>query len=482
MIAYLFWDPAPWIVPYNVPLLGRPILWYGFFFALGAFLGYGILLRSLKRRIADRALVSLLAEKISLYVVCAAIVGARLGDVLFYQDWRTTLKQPLAVLRIWEGGLASHGGAAAILIALWILSKRYRVLSWHQLLDLVVVPSAVAGACIRIGNFFNQEILGVASTLPWAVLFGHPVDRSTPLPRHPVQLYEALFYVLVAGAFFKRVMRGRSVVGPFLLVTFSFRLCIECLKEEQSVWLSGAHVLTMGQYLSLPFIALGGLLTWDREHLFALHLATRWRSWREERGVKRTYYVDETLKRSDRALQRAYFWKNPYRICRTFLQEQGHTEVHQYGETPLHTLEKIGQRVHLSAQDYLIDLGCGRGRGVLFLSHRFGCHAKGVDWVPTFVETAQRIAAKHNCKRVSFVQASAHESDLLGASAIYLYGTCMEREEILTLCKRFAQLPRGVRLITVSFPLCDYDSAFQVVERFPAAFPWGDTTVYIQTT
>lgn len=261
MLSFLYWDPSPALFNYNLPLLGRPILWYGFLFALGFLLGYFVLLHLLKR--IPSLPVKPISDKIVFHMLVGAIAGARLGDVLFYQTWTGDFG---SIFRFWEGGLASHGGAIGILISLAILARRIKELSFLRLLDLVVIPTALAAGFIRIGNFFNQEILGTVSTLPWAVVFGHAADGSLPQPRHPVQLYEAFFYFSVFLFLFlrKRVTDAPGrIAGLFLMIIFAFRFLIEFIKEEQSAWVSSGHLLTMGQYLSLPLMALG-LLLWVR--------------------------------------------------------------------------------------------------------------------------------------------------------------------------------------------------------------------------
>jgi len=260
--AYFIWDPHPGMFDFQIPLLHRPILWYGFFFALGFLMGYRVLLQLLKRHFHRES--RQLAELLTFYVLVGAVVGARLGDVLFYQDWRQVVQHPLSIVAIWEGGLASHGGAVGILVALWLLSKK-RKLSFWTLLDFTVIPASLGAVCIRIGNFFNQEILGTPSDLPWAVLFLHPADGSALVPRHPVQLYESLGYLLAFGVLLlywrkhKGPLQGR-LSGLFLMLVFGLRFFLEWVKLEQSVYLSQGGWLTMGQWLSLPFFLLGAYL------------------------------------------------------------------------------------------------------------------------------------------------------------------------------------------------------------------------------
>src|SRR5579863_8224431 len=112
---FLFWDPSPEIFSFHIPFLDRPLLWYGFFFALGFFLVYWIFSFSLKKTLlnyqVDKREISWLTEKIGFYILIGAVIGARLGDLLFYQSWDYNMQHPLSMIKFWEGGLASHGGA-----------------------------------------------------------------------------------------------------------------------------------------------------------------------------------------------------------------------------------------------------------------------------------------------------------------------------------------------------------------------------------
>lgn len=272
MLSFFYWDPSPEMLPFDLPFLGRPLLWYGFLFALGFFLGYFVLVQLIKRVLKEKKLIHVkaqeIAEKITLYVALGALIGARLGDVLFYQDWHQIAMDPISIIEFWNGGLASHGGAVGILIALWFLqrnlNKKYSWLTWKVLFDLIVIPTALAASCIRIGNFINQEILGTPTAISWGVVFGHPADRSPSVPRHPVQLYEAVFYFIVF-VFLWRLWNTRKLwhfpgftAGLFLTSVFIFRFIIEFLKEEQSAWLPQiGSFLTMGQMLSVPLVVFG---------------------------------------------------------------------------------------------------------------------------------------------------------------------------------------------------------------------------------
>jgi len=268
-----YWDPKP--EAFTIPYLKWPVLWYGILFAFGFAVGFRIFLSLLVRYFRERTpkengihlrqKALALTDRLVLYMVVATLVGARLGHFLFYERPSLYLQHPLEIFQVWKGGLASHGAVLGILFALALF--RYKIhksapdLSWVRLLDFVAIPAAFIGVCIRLGNFINQEILGTPTSLPWGVVFGHPTDHSLSVPRHPVQLYEALFYLAVFLLLWRLSFRPRyllqqgKLIGLFLILVFGFRFCIEFLKLEQSHLLSTS--LTMGQILSLPVIFLG---------------------------------------------------------------------------------------------------------------------------------------------------------------------------------------------------------------------------------
>ncbi len=276
LFSYIVWNPNREMFPFNLPLLDRPILWYGFFFALGFFVGFLCLTYLLRRYFLflththkkDAGMTALkqkatkTAEEMTFYVIIGAIVGSRLGDVLFYQNWSEIARDPLSIIAVWQGGLASHGGAIGILIAIGIFAKKRKMAYWRAV-DFTVIPTAIAAVFIRIGNFFNQEILGIPTMLPWGILFLHPADGGPIVPRHPAQLYEAMAYLCIfvillfywhRGLPFKR---SGKLTGLFLVLVFSARFFIEWIKVEQSVHISKGSFLTMGQWLSIPFVLLG---------------------------------------------------------------------------------------------------------------------------------------------------------------------------------------------------------------------------------
>ena len=207
----------------------------------------------------------ILTDRLTWFVVLGTIIGARLGDVLFY-DWPRYKDNPIEIFMIWKGGLASHGGVIGVMLSVYLyyrtILKRFPEISFVGLLDLLAVPSGLVAFFIRIGNFFNQEILGPPTKMPWGIIFGDPIDYSPPIPRHPTQLYEAAFYLIVfIGLMYLwstryTKLRTGIISGLLFVAIFGFRFVIEFLKTPQSLIIDESF-LQMGQYLSVPFILLG---------------------------------------------------------------------------------------------------------------------------------------------------------------------------------------------------------------------------------
>ena len=240
----------PSVIPsWNMPR------WYGVMWALGFYLGYIVLNRIYK---AEKA-PAVWMDKTFLYILIAGILGARLGHCLFYQPDHY-LAHPLEILKIWEGGLASHGGAFGIIVAVYFLNKRVIHQSMLYVLDRLVVPTALAGCLIRLGNLFNHEIVGSPTDLPWGFWF--TLNDPVPVPRHPAQLYEAICYalifVLLMFLYWKTTasqLKG-FLLGVFFITCFGARFLIEFIKEDQVDFERGMF-LNMGQILSVPLILFG---------------------------------------------------------------------------------------------------------------------------------------------------------------------------------------------------------------------------------
>ncbi|MEJ5261596.1 MAG: prolipoprotein diacylglyceryl transferase [Ignavibacterium sp.] len=261
IISYIWWEVSPEIVKLG-PFSLR---WYGLLFALGFVLGYIILSKVYKKE--KKPLEDL--EKLSVYVILGTVIGARLGHCLFY-DPAYYLTNPIEILKVWQGGLASHGAAIGILTALYLFSKKRKDQNLIWILDRLVIVVALGGALIRLGNLFNSEIIGKATDVPWAFVF----IRVDEIPRHPTQLYESLFY-FVSFLILYFIYQKKSIslkpgflFGLFLILIFGFRFFIEFLKENQSAFES-ALPINMGQILSIPFVLLGLYFIFRKKQLTA---------------------------------------------------------------------------------------------------------------------------------------------------------------------------------------------------------------------
>ncbi len=258
-LSFISWDPSR--VAVTIPLLDLPIYWYSLLFAGGFFLGYLVAVRLTWKALGiEKKAAYTFMDHLAWYVFIGMIVGARLGHVFFY-EWPYFKNHLIEILYTWEGGLSSHGGGIGLLAGLLLFWKnpkrRLNGLSFMRLLDVLCVATSLVAGFIRLGNFFNQEILGKTSTLPFAVWFGHPSDPSAVMPCHPVQLYEALFYFACFAILYKAFFRLRQgkTAGLFFILIFTFRFFIEFLKLPQGAY--DTSTINMGQWLSLPFVALG---------------------------------------------------------------------------------------------------------------------------------------------------------------------------------------------------------------------------------
>ena len=259
------WDVNPFI--FTIGDFG--IRWYSLFFVAGIFpIGYYIMRSFYKREgLPTESLDPLL---IALFI--GTIAGARLGHCLFY-DPEYYLSHPWKILMIREGGLASHGGAIGVLLAMWWYVHKYGKkygFGYIQIIDRLVIPVCFAGMMIRLGNLMNSEIYGTCTDLPWGFIFVRD-PWADGLPHHPTQIYEALSYCIL-GLILLWLYRTRldklhtgTIFGIFLIVLFGMRFLIEFIKQDQSAFEAGM-VLNMGQWLSVPFILTGILLLiWSAE-------------------------------------------------------------------------------------------------------------------------------------------------------------------------------------------------------------------------
>ena len=194
------------------------------------------------------------------YAVFGTIIGARLGHCLFYEPGYY-LSNPIKILYIWKGGLASHGGFLGVIIALYLFRKRVKDTPFVPLLDLLAAPSLMTGGFIRLGNLMNSEILGMPTDGTWGFIF----RRIDDIPRHPAQLYESFGFFMVSAIGFWLYKKYHKTAAPgrflgFIFAGgFSWRFFIEFFKENQVAFEQGM-TLNMGQLLSIPMIIAGIVL------------------------------------------------------------------------------------------------------------------------------------------------------------------------------------------------------------------------------
>ncbi len=226
--------------------------WYGLLFVGSFFLGLLIMQWIYKRENRD----PLVLDNLLIYIMIGAVLGSRLVHCFFYEP-AFYLSNPLEILYVWKGGLASHGGLLGIFIAMYLFSKKYNE-SYLWLTARVAMPGALTAAFVRFGNFFNSEILGIPSNVSWAIIF----ERIDLIPRHPVQLYEAFSYLtilLILVILYRRVTPSfatKILPGTFLVLLFTARFFIEYAKTRQAAYSTDLPFST-GQILSIPYIIMG---------------------------------------------------------------------------------------------------------------------------------------------------------------------------------------------------------------------------------
>ena len=268
MNLFITWDVTPQLIEgWKTPNL------YGLLFVTGLILAFIVSKKLYKRDLMpDESL-----DKLVMYMVIATIVGARLGHVFFYGPYfdhidlngvfqRGYFSHPLDIFKVWEGGLASHGGILAIVIASYFYSKKVvkKPIVWTM--DRLAAPGAIAACFIRLGNLVNSEIVGEPTNVSWAFSFPYyyndVLKEYDPTPRHPAQLYEAICYflifVIMLFLIYKKDMLKipGKVFGWFMVLLFTARFSVEFIKIGQAERDAGMFLNT-GQWLSIPFILVG---------------------------------------------------------------------------------------------------------------------------------------------------------------------------------------------------------------------------------
>ena len=257
-MLYITWDVSPDLIALG-PLKLR---WYGLMFAFGFMIGFAMVRRMFLREGAPEAWLDYLFY----FLIGGTVLGARLGHVLFYSpDYY--LANPGEILKIWEGGLASHGGVIGVVTALWLFSRFVSKKSFFWVSDKVAAPIALVGAMIRFGNLMNSEIVGLPTERPWGFHFVNAARQSlADGPRHPVQIYESVSYLFTFGLllwlYWRRDAWRRPgfLTGLWFVLIFGFRFVWEYFKSDQGGFANGA--LTTGQVLSIPLVLIGAWMVW----------------------------------------------------------------------------------------------------------------------------------------------------------------------------------------------------------------------------
>ena len=260
MLSDITWTADPAIFTIG----SKEIRWYSLMFIIGIGIGYKIVERMWRRESINPKWI----DPLLYYTLIGTVVGARLGHCLFY-DPGYYLSHPIEILKVWEGGLASHGGVLGIIVAIYFYSKYVSRQSMLWTFDKLVVPTGLVAALIRIGNLINHEVYGLPTDRPWGFRFIENLHAwrqgAEPIfsaPSHPTQIYEAVCYlltfVLCMWLYFKKDAWKKEglIFGIFMICIFTARFFIEFLKNNQEDF-EAAMPINMGQCLSIPFIVTG---------------------------------------------------------------------------------------------------------------------------------------------------------------------------------------------------------------------------------
>ena len=244
------------------------IHYYSLMFIIAFGLGYYMM-----KKIYDEEKIPLeYLESLFVYMIISILLGARLGDVLFYSwdYYQNHLIEILLPIRdtptgyTFTGfrGLASHGAVIGTLIGLYLYKRKFTHKPLLWLLDRVTVPIAIGASFVRFGNLLNSEIVGKYTNTNFGVVF---LNRGESLPRHPAKLYEAIGYIIlffILKQTYKSEYKNKPgfMLGLFFVGMFVIRFLVEYIKESQGGFEDLIPLFSTGQWLSIPFVALGGFL------------------------------------------------------------------------------------------------------------------------------------------------------------------------------------------------------------------------------
>ncbi len=264
IFCYISWDANPEIFSVG----SFSIRWYSLFFLIGFAIGFQIMKKFFKHEGKPEEWL----DSLLLYLMIGTVLGARIGHCVFY-DWDYFSQHLLEIILpvrfepefkfIGYRGLASHGGAIGIILMMWLFSRNVTKLNMLWILDRVVIPVALTGMFIRLGNLMNSEILGNPTNVSWAFIFIKDTELGDT-PVHPVQLYESLCYlgifIFMWWQYWKTNAKDKLgfLFGTFLVLLWTVRFILEYFKRSQGgLETSFGNALTTGQLLSLPFILIG---------------------------------------------------------------------------------------------------------------------------------------------------------------------------------------------------------------------------------
>jgi len=264
-LAHWVHDLSPFVIQFTDTI---GIRYYGLAYLLG-FVGGAVGLHLYARRGRSQLPAPLISDFI-IAIVIGVMAGGRLGSYLLYEGWRTFGSDPFALFRVWEGGMASHGGFAGVALAMAWFARRYK-LSFLHLSDLIVSVAPLGLLLGRIANFINGELWGKISSVPWAVIFPHSAPEGTPsaliAPRHPSQLYEAalegaLLLAFVQWRFWRSGVVARQpgrLAGEFLIAYAVLRMLGEHFREPD-LGIDPILGLSRGTFYSFFLILTGVVL------------------------------------------------------------------------------------------------------------------------------------------------------------------------------------------------------------------------------
>lgn len=257
----MIWDINP--ILFEVGII--ELRYYGLLFAGGIYIAYLLVMPLMKANGLSEDQVNSLV----IYVVISLVLGAHFVHLIFYEP-ESIIENPIRIIQVGQG-LASHGGFLGAVIGGLLFMRKHKVTFW-QMADPAAAVTGVVGAGVRIGNFFNSEIIGrpvaEGSNLPWAIVFKHIDDA----PRHPAQLYEAVAFLVIFALLYSFYKKIEKRTGPgfifylFLALYFTTRFFIEYVKNIQSTMITEESFFTMGQWLSMPIIIFSLYMVYRRRH------------------------------------------------------------------------------------------------------------------------------------------------------------------------------------------------------------------------